>query len=60
MQMDVKTAEQVPENRKVIREGREHIMVGSGMLLPPLGDNDTTPFDTADAETYEYLKARAN
>ena len=60
MQMDVKTAEQVPENRKVIREGREQILVGSGMLLPPLGDNDTTPFDTADAETYEYLKARAN
>ena len=58
MQMDVKTAEQVPENRKVIREGREQILVGSGMLLPPLGDNDTTPFDTADAETFEYLKRR--
>ena len=60
MQMDVKTAEQVPENRKVIREGREQILVGSGMLLPPLGDNDNTPFDTNDAETYEYLKSRAN
>ena len=60
MQMDVKTTEQVPENRKVIRDGKEQIMVGSGMLLPPLGDNDPTPFDTADAETYEYLKARAN
>ena len=58
MQMDVKTTEQVPENRKVIRDGKEQIMVGSGMLLPPLGDNDTTPFDTADAETYEYLKQR--
>ena len=55
MQMDVKTAEQVPENRKVIREGREQILVGSGMLLPPLGDNDTTPFDTADAETYDFV-----
>mgnify|MGYP000016015011 FL=1 len=60
MQMDVKTAEQVPENRKVIRDGKEQIMVGSGMLLPPLGDNDSTPFDTNDSETYEYLKARAN
>ena len=60
MQMDVKTTEQVPENRKVIRDGKEQIMVGSGMLLPPLGDNDTTPFDTNDSETYEYLKARAN
>ena len=58
MQMDVKTTEQVPENRKVIRDGKEQIMVGSGMLLPPLGDNDSTPFDTADAETYEYLKQR--
>ena len=58
MQMDVKTTEQVPENRKVIRDGKEQIMVGSGMLLPPLGDNDTTPFDTADAETFEYLKQR--
>ena len=37
---------------------KEQIMVGSGMLLPPLGDNDTTPFDTADAETFEYLKQR--
>ena len=60
MQMDVKTTEQVPENRKVIRDGKEQIMVGSGMLLPPLGDNDSTPFDTNDSETYEYLKARAN
>ena len=58
MQMDVKTAEAPVENRKVIRGGKEVIMVGSGMLLPPLGDNDTTPFDTADAETYEYLKQR--
>ena len=58
MQMDVKTTEQVPENRKVIRDGKEQIMVGSGMLLPPLGNNDTTPFDTADAETFEYLKQR--
>jgi hypothetical protein len=58
MQMDVKTNETVPENRKVIRDGKEQIMVGSGMLLPPLGDNDPTPFDTADAETYEYLKQR--
>ena len=60
MQMDVKTNETVPENRKVIRDGKEQIMVGSGMLLPPLGDNDSTPFDTNDSETYEYLKARAN
>jgi hypothetical protein len=60
MQMDVKTNETVPENRKVIRNGEQQIIVGSGMLLPPLGDNDPTPFDTADAETYEYLKARAN
>ena len=60
MQMDVKTAEAPIENRKVIRDGKQVIMVGSGMLLPPLGDNDPTPFDTADAETYEYLKARAN
>ena len=58
MQMDVKTNETVPENRKVIRNGQEAIMVGSGMLLPPLGDNDPTPFDTADAETFEYLKQR--
>lgn len=58
MQMDVKTAEAPIENRKVIRDGKQQIMVGSGMLLPPLGDNDTTPFDTADAETYEYLKQR--
>lgn len=58
MQMDVKTTEQVPENRKVIRDGKEQIMVGSGMLLPPLGDNDPTPFDTNDSETYEYLKQR--
>jgi len=60
MQMDVKTTEQVPENRKVIRDGKEQIMVGSGMLSPPLGDNDSTPFDTNDSETYEYLKSRAN
>ena len=60
MQMDVQTNETVPENRKVIRDGKEAIMVGSGMLLPPLGDNDPTPFDTNDSETYEYLKARAN
>ena len=60
MQMDVKTNEVVPDNRKVIRDGKEQIMVGSGMLLPPLGDNDSTPFDTNDSETYEYLKARAN
>ena len=60
MQMDVKTNETVPENRKVIRDGKEAIMVGSGMLLPPLGDNDPTPFDTNDSETYECLKARAN
>ena len=58
MQMDVKTNETVPENRKVIRDGKEAIMVGSGMLLPPLGDNDPTPFDTNDSETYEYLKQR--
>jgi hypothetical protein len=58
MQMDVKTAEAPIENRKVIRDDKEVIMVGSGMLLPPLGDNDPTPFDTADAETYEYLKQR--
>ena len=37
---------------------KEQIMVGSGMLLPPLGDSDPTPFDTADAETFEYLKRR--
>jgi phage terminase small subunit len=60
MQMDVKTAEAPVENRKVIRDGKEQILVGSGMILPLLGDNDPTPFDTADAETYEYLKARAN
>ena len=60
MQMDVKTNETVPENRKVIRNGEQQILVGSGMLLPPLGDNDPTPFDTNDSETYEYLKARAN
>ena len=60
IQMDVKTNEVVPDNRKVIRDGKEQIMVGSGMLLPPLGDNDSTPFDTNDSETYEYLKARAN
>lgn len=58
MQMDVKTTEAPIENRKVIRDGEQQIMVGSGMLLPPLGDNDTTPFDTADAETFEYLKQR--
>ena len=58
MQMDVKTAEAPVENRKVIRDGKQQIMVGSGMLLPPLGDNDPTPFDTADAETFEYLKQR--
>jgi phage terminase small subunit len=58
MQMDVKTAEAPIENRKVIRNNKEVIMVGSGMLLPPLGDNDPTPFDTADAETFEYLKQR--
>ena len=58
MQMDVKTNEVVPDNRKVIRDGKEAIMVGSGMLLPPLGDNDPTPFDTNDSETYEYLKQR--
>jgi hypothetical protein len=56
--MDVKTAEAPVENRKVIRDGKQQIMVGSGMLLPPLGDNDPTPFDTADAETFEYLKQR--
>ena len=60
MQMDVKTNETVPENRKVIRNGEQQILVGSGMLLPPLGDNDPTPFDTNDSETYEYLKSRAN
>ena len=38
--------------------GKEQIMVRSGMLLPPLGNNDTTPFDTAGAETFEYLKQR--
>ena len=32
MQMDVKTNEVVPDNRKVIRDGKEQIMVGSGML----------------------------
>ena len=58
MQMDVKTNEVVPDNRKVIRDGKEQIMVGSGMLLPPLGDNDSTPFDTNDSETYEYLRQR--
>ena len=56
--MDVKTNETVPENRKVIRNGEQQIIVGSGMLLPPLGDNDPTPFDTNDSETYEYLKQR--
>ena len=57
-QINLKQPDAMPENRKVIRDGKEQIIVGSGMLLPPLGDNDTTPFDTADAETYEYLKQR--
>jgi hypothetical protein len=58
MQMDVKTAEAPIENRKVIRDDKEVIMVGSGMYLPPISGGDETPFDTADAETYEYLKRR--
>lgn len=57
-QIDLKTTDIVPENRKVIRENQQMIMVGNGMLLPPLGENDLTPFDTNDAETFEYLKQR--
>jgi hypothetical protein len=56
--LDVTQNETVPENRKVIRENQEMIMVGNGMLLPPLGENDATAFDTNDAETFEYLKQR--
>jgi phage terminase small subunit len=57
-QIDLKTTDIVPENRKVIRENQQMIMVGNGMLLPPLGENDATAFDTNDAETFEYLKQK--
>jgi len=56
--VDVTQNETVPENRKVIRENQEMIMVGNGMLLPPIEGIDNTPFDTADSETFEYLKQR--
>ena len=56
--VDVTQTETVPENRKVIRNGKEQIMVGNGMYLPPISGGDGTPFDTSDAETYEYLKQR--
>ena len=57
--VDVTQNETVPENRKVIRENQEMIMVGNGMLLPPIEGIDNTPFDTADSETFEYLKRPA-
>jgi hypothetical protein len=57
-QIDLKTTDTVPLNRKVIRDGKEQIMVGNGMYLPPISGGDETPFDTADSETYEYLKQR--
>ena len=56
--VDVTQTETVPENRKVIRNGKEQIMVGNGMYLPPISGGDNTPFDAADAETFEYLKQR--
>ena len=56
--LDIKQSTTMPENRKVIRNGTDQIMVGAGMLMPPLGDDDTTPFDTNDDETYNWLKAK--
>ena len=57
-QIDLKTTDTVPLNRKVIRDGKEQIMVGNGMYLPPISGEDETPFDTNDSETFEYLKQR--
>jgi len=57
-QINLKQTDNIPENRKVIRNGKEQILVGSGMILPPIEGIDNTQWDTADAETFEYLKQR--
>lgn len=42
--------------RKVIRKGREHIMIGDGVLFPPKDGGDDTPFDYSDEETNTYFQ----
>jgi phage terminase small subunit len=57
-QINLKQTDNITENRKVIRDGKEQILVGSGMILPPIEGIDNTQWDTADAETFEYLKQK--
>ena len=59
-QINLNQLDQVPENRKVIRDGKEQVLVGSGMILPPMDieGGDPTPFEINDAETFEYLKQK--
>ena len=57
-QINLKQTDNIPENRKVIRNGKEQILVGAGMILPPIEGGDPTPFEINDAETFEYLKQK--
>ena len=56
-QINLKQPDSVHQNRRVIRDGVDRIIVGTGMILPPKKDSSEA-YDLSDEETVQSLEVR--